>query len=237
MALPSPPMAAVRYVAIELRTLSSGACSYAFALEIRRPGAQPCLLRQRYSELRSLALAVQAQHPFKAAELPPFPKKHSLTRQSPSFLVRRGRALAHYLQALLADEQLRSLEDVERALRDATPVGDSANVTPPESARHVGELDSPRRTMSPSTARFDSPRRASRGLESSLEEGANGVSAQRLLQVEEKERRASEERQLPAEGGSYPMPEMPHAAEEGHREGREEDHLYQLQAHTENAHL
>ena len=132
-------------------------------LSFARPG-NPRLLgltRRRFrtatdSAFRAAALAVQAKHPLKAAELPAFPQKHSMRRQTPSFLVTRGRALARYVQALLADRTLAAVPEVQALLTDARPTTEELTPGSPRSP-----LSQARATMqavgSPQSSSFSSP--------------------------------------------------------------------------------
>ena len=134
----------VRYSSIEPCNLPSGGCTYVFTLEVIPANAKSVMLRQRYSAFRVAALAVQARQPLKAAELPPFPPKFSMSRQTPTFLVKRGRALARYVQALLADATLAAVPEVQALLSDAKsatqePTAGSplSPVTQAQAAMHV----------------------------------------------------------------------------------------------------
>ncbi|KAL1525170.1 hypothetical protein AB1Y20_020041 [Prymnesium parvum] len=164
----------VRYIAIEPCTLPAGGCTYVFALEITRSAREPIVIRHRYSSFRQAALAVQAQQPLKAATLPPFPQKFPLRRQTPLFLVKRGRALASYLQAVLADESLSAVDHVQQLLRDGTPKADAAaNHNPPspltQAEAVVREVGTPQSTRSPAVCIFASPPPAATPLPRQLE--------------------------------------------------------------------
>ena len=83
--------------------------------------AEPMLLlRARYSALASLRDAI-GRHKCAAAvrALPPFPKEHAFSAQSPGFLHTRGEALAAYLQAVLESAALARLPAVVALLEQA----------------------------------------------------------------------------------------------------------------------
>ena len=112
---------AIRFVAIDPVELAGGGLSYAYRLELSSSGTQPLHLSERYSAFRVVAVAAQNEFPEKAVTLPAFPQKQLLAPQTPSFLKKRGGALARYMEALLSETTLASMPEVQKLLARAAP--------------------------------------------------------------------------------------------------------------------
>ena len=110
MATPSPATAhprrsldGVRCTGIEAHDLPSGRSVYIYALEITLRSGAVILAKRRYSAWRDLHTEVRDLHTFGSGPdrpLPPFPDKASFSRQTPSFLAARAKALARYVCCL-----------------------------------------------------------------------------------------------------------------------------------------
>ena len=88
---------ALRYVAVSVVTAAEGESVYAFVFHLRTSTGAVFALSARYSALRALSSRLAAEQPAACASLPRFPPKQSLSRQTPQFLLARGRALEAYL--------------------------------------------------------------------------------------------------------------------------------------------
>ena len=108
-----------------------GGVTHSFKFEITSTDSTR-LLSRRYSSFRAAALAIQAVSP-EAAGLPPFPSRNPLSRQTPEFLTKRGKALGNYLQEVLANSALESLPAVRAlmaAAEEVTPSDTLLSETP-----------------------------------------------------------------------------------------------------------
>ena len=110
---------ALRYVAVSVVAAPDGAQVYSFVFQLKDATGAIYTLGARYSLLRRLSLLLAAEQPAASAALPAFPPKYSLYRQTPDFLLERGRALEAYLGAALGDSRLAAVPAVREFLRAA----------------------------------------------------------------------------------------------------------------------
>ena len=92
----------VRCTGIEAHDLPSGRSVYIYALEITLRSGAVILAKRRYSAWRDLHTKVRDLHTFGSGPdrpLPPFPDKASFSRQTPSFLAARAKAIERYVAA------------------------------------------------------------------------------------------------------------------------------------------
>jgi hypothetical protein len=123
---------ALRYVAVTVVKDTSGTGVYSFVFHLRTDTGTVYSLGTRYSVLRRLSLLLQSEKPDVCATLPPFPSKYSMSRQTPQFLLARGKALEAYLSAALGTPDLSALPAVRQLLRAAElhhPAGADRNST------------------------------------------------------------------------------------------------------------
>ena len=103
MASPASPgglLDGVRCIGIEAHDLPSGRSVYIYALEITLRSGAVILAKRRYSAWRDLHTEVRDLHTFGSGPdrpLPPFPDKASFSRQTPSFLAARAKAIERYV--------------------------------------------------------------------------------------------------------------------------------------------
>jgi len=100
----------------ELQVIPSGEYVYVFSFELQTSSGTNLRLSHRYSSLRKLHRKIRSAMPMAAAELPPFPLKYRLARQTPAFLQTRGEALSVYLDALLSRPDLSALPCVKQLM-------------------------------------------------------------------------------------------------------------------------
>ena len=119
MAVEHEHIVALRYVAVSVVPgATSGSNVYAFVFHLKTGDGAVYTLSSRYSELRKLHQALTADESQRAA-LPKFPPKLAMQRQTPQFLIARGRALEAYLASALGDPRLHSAPAVRQLLRTA----------------------------------------------------------------------------------------------------------------------
>ena len=109
----------VRCTGVEAHDLPSGGSVYVYVLELRLRDGSVLRSRQRYSSWRAIHRAVRDVKG-RTSPLPPFPDKNNWTRQTPTFLAARGKAIEQYIAAVLADPILAELPEV-LALRSPAP--------------------------------------------------------------------------------------------------------------------
>ena len=110
---------ALRYVAVAVVGVAEGASVYAFVFHLKTASGAVYKLAVRYSALRRVARQLRYEQPEACASLPGFPAKYSMSRQTPQFLLVRGRALEAYLSAALGNPQLNTAPAVRELLRTA----------------------------------------------------------------------------------------------------------------------
>ena len=110
---------AIRYMAVQVVTAPDGASVYSFVFHLKTSNGAVYALGSRYSLLRRLAQLLEADQPAAAANLPPFPRKYSMSSQTPQFLLSRGRALEAFLSAVLGEPRLSAVPAVRELLRAA----------------------------------------------------------------------------------------------------------------------
>lgn len=119
MAVEQESVVALRYVAVSVVPgTAAGSSVYAFVFHLKTSDGAVHSLSSRYSDLRKLHQGLSGDEPLRAA-LPKFPPKLSLQRQTPQFLIARGRDLEAYLAAVLGDTRLHSAPAVRQLLRTA----------------------------------------------------------------------------------------------------------------------
>jgi len=109
----------VRCTGVEAHDVPSGGSVYVYVLELRLRDGSVLRSRQRYSSWRAIHRAVRDVKG-RTSPLPPFPDKNNWTRQTPTFLAARGKAIEQYIAAVLADPILAELPEV-LALRSPAP--------------------------------------------------------------------------------------------------------------------
>lgn len=112
---------AIKYVAVNVVKDADGAGVFSFVFHLRTSAGATFSLGARYSVLRRLSFVIATEQADASASLPTFPPKHSLRRQTPEFLLARGRALEAYLGAVLGDSRLSVMPAVRQLLRAAEP--------------------------------------------------------------------------------------------------------------------
>ena len=132
-AAPPEEIIAIRYVAVSVVKTADGAGVYSYVFHLRTASNAIYSLGARYSVLRRLSSLLLAESPNACEALPAFPPKHSMRRQTPDFLLMRGRALEAYLGAALGSPSLNTLPAVRELLRAAElhrPPGLATDSTP-----------------------------------------------------------------------------------------------------------
>jgi hypothetical protein len=112
----------VAFVGTNLLVTQSGGSANAFVMRLSSSSGAATQVELRYNTalrlhgavLRSAILTAAT-----AAGMPPFPGKHSFSRQTPAFLSDRGARLAAYLQAALAHREVAALPEVQSILAGA----------------------------------------------------------------------------------------------------------------------
>ena len=110
---------AIKYVAVSVVKQPDGAGVYSYVFHLRTASGAVYSLGARYSVFRRLSSLLLAEQPDACQSLPPFPPKHSMRRQTPEFLLTRGKALESYLGGALGDPRLSALPAVRELLRAA----------------------------------------------------------------------------------------------------------------------
>ena len=109
---------AIKYVAVSV-VKQGGSGVYSYVFHLRTESGAIYSLGARYTVFRRLSSLLLAERPEACTNLPPFPPKHSMSRQTPEFLLARGKALEAYLSAALGNPALSSLPAVRELLRAA----------------------------------------------------------------------------------------------------------------------
>jgi hypothetical protein len=139
-----PTVQALRYVAVSVVATPDGAQVYSFVFHLKTASGAIFTLGARYSVLRRLSYVLDAEQPVASAALPPFPSKKSLRRQTPQFLLARGKALEAYLGAALGDPRLSALPAMRELLLAAELHKPSeADVTTPSAAAAPPAMEAP----------------------------------------------------------------------------------------------
>ena len=117
--VPADEVIALKYVAVSVVKAADGAGVYSYVFHLRTASGAVFSLGARYSVFRRLSSLMLAEQPEACAALPAFPPKHSMRRQTPEFLLTRGKALEAYLGAALGSPRLSALPAVRELLRAA----------------------------------------------------------------------------------------------------------------------
>lgn len=110
---------AIKYVAVSVVKDAEGVGVYSYVFHLRTASGATYSLGARYSVFRRLSKVLFTEQPEACAMLPPFPPKHSMRRQTPAFLLARGKALEAYISAALGNARLSGLPAVRELLRMA----------------------------------------------------------------------------------------------------------------------
>ena len=79
---------AIRYVAVSVVKQNGGSGVYSYVFHLRTESGAIYSLGARYTVFRRLSSLLLAERPEACTNLPPFPPKHSMRRQTPEFLRR-----------------------------------------------------------------------------------------------------------------------------------------------------
>jgi len=118
---------ALRYSNLESTIGPDGTSVYSFAFDLKATNGAMYRLTARYSDFRRLAYKeLLAAYPDAYDWMPRFPPKNPLAKQTPAFLLARGRGLETYLGALLGDPRLSESEPIRALLAMARVVEEAS---------------------------------------------------------------------------------------------------------------